>query len=983
MPDLLEGLNDAQQQAVTHENGPLLIVAGAGTGKTTVLARRYAYLFGTKGFLSENILTLTFTEKAAEEMEDRVLQLLPNGAYDFWISTFHGFCQRILEEYALEIGLPHRFRLVNETDAWLLLKRRIDELPLDHYRPLGNPVKFLGGILQHISRAKDEGVTVERYLDFARDAVLDGDTDIVGAERKRLQELADCYAAYRRILREEGAMDFGDLIVETLRLLRERPAVLAALRSRFKTIMVDEFQDTNWAQYELVKLLAGDDRNLTVVGDDDQAIYKFRGASLANILQFRDDFPDAKTVALTDNYRSRQEILDAAYGFIKKNNPNRLEVKLGDTGLSKVLRATRGGGGVVDARWYRSLDEETEAVAREIRAIHERGDGGWNDIAILVRSNDGAIPFVQALERHGIPFRFFAMRGLYAKPLIVDILSLLRICSGYRESTIVWRLISMELFGITVRDVAELLQYSNRKSIPLWASLMQASVVPGISPEGKKNIDKLLSLTAKLSESAKREPPLKIFQYALSESKLYTAIMSLSEEEKTEALTLLNSFVDRIRRYELSVHGPTLKGLIDDLYLEIESGEEGALAADPDAGPELVKVMTVHASKGLEFRHVFLVSMVDQRFPTRPRSDAIPLPEGLVNERLPEGDAHLEEERRLLYVAMTRAKDRLTLTGAAQYGGTRQKKPSVFLEEAGLEPVSSALEGGEALALTVQDVVTQKEEAEREAFPLKRRFSFTQLAAFQNCPLQYKFAHVYKIPIFGSGNKSFGNCIHFTLEDILKLHLERGSQKQTSLFNSTTSEVQFESGLRVTEKEAFEIFEENWAKNDNWYKDQMDYGEHLKKGRSAIKTMINSWQKAPPEVAFLERKFDWLLGENSIGGKVDRIDRCPDGTFAIIDYKTGKAKTEDNIERKDKEQLWIYQLAMEEMGLNISSLRYVYVLSGQELFVDPLKDEKKVSFREIIENRTKEILLSRFPAKPDKNICWFCDFKDVCNYKKL
>jgi DNA helicase-2/ATP-dependent DNA helicase PcrA len=213
-------------------------------------------------------------------MEDRVLKLLETGTYDFWISTFHGFCQRILEAHALEIGLPNKFRLLTSTDAWLLLKRRINELPLDHYRPLGNPVKFLRALLQHISRAKDEDVTPEMYLEFAQNAVLDGDAEFVTGERKRLQELADVYFAYRKILREEGSLDMNDLIMETLRLFRERPAVLEKYRKQFKYIMVDEFQDTNWAQYEMLKLLCGKERNMTVVGDDDQAIYKFRGASL-------------------------------------------------------------------------------------------------------------------------------------------------------------------------------------------------------------------------------------------------------------------------------------------------------------------------------------------------------------------------------------------------------------------------------------------------------------------------------------------------------------------------------------------------------------------------------------------------------------------------------------------------------------------------------------------------------------------------------
>jgi DNA helicase-2/ATP-dependent DNA helicase PcrA len=977
MPDILEGLNEAQVAAVTHQDGPLLIVAGAGTGKTTVLARRYAWLLqSAQGVSTENILALTFTEKAAEEMEDRVLQLLPNGAYDFWISTFHGFCQRILEEFALEIGLPNHVRLLTETDAWLMLKRHIDELPLNHFRPLGNPVKFFAGLLRHISRAKDEGVTVEQYLEFARNAVLDKDAETADAERARLQELADMYATYRKLLRDEGAMDFGDLIVETLRLLQERPAVLAELRRRFPYIMVDEFQDTNGAQYELVKLIAGKERNLTVVGDDDQAIYKFRGASLANILQFRDDFPDAATIALTENYRSRQEILDAAYRFIQKNDPHRLEVKLAESGLSKRLTAARGGGGAVAVHWYRSLDEECEAVAKEIANIHARGDVSWNDIAILVRSNDGAVPFVQALERHGIPFRFFAMRGLYAKPLIVDILSLLRLCDSAHDSPSVWRVLSMEVIGMGVRDAAEFVQYANRKGIPLWTAITQAAVVPGISEQGLKRATFFVTLVQKLAETAKREKPLRVFQIALQESGLLAAIMKRPEQEKLESIGFLNGFADRIKRYESMTHGPTLKGLLDDVRLEIESGEEGALAADPDAGPELVKVMTVHASKGLEFSHVFVVSMVDQRFPTRPRSEAIPLPDGLVKERLPEGDAHLEEERRLLYVAMTRAKDSLTLTGAAAYGGARQKKPSIFLAEAGLDAEHRSIEGGDALALTVQDVLSTQEETEREVFQLKRRFSFTQLAAFRNCPLQYKFAHVYRIPILGSFQKSFGQSIHLAFHDILKLHQDRGASRQSTLFDAPSAEPM--QGFRVTLEEALQIFEDRWI--DEWYKDRAQHDLFKKEGRDAVRRMWQLWSENPPNVFALEQPFDWRLDDHSIKGSVDRIDRVPEG-MAIYDYKTGTPKSTDDLERKDKEQLWLYQMAMEERGLPIAKLAYIYVRSGELAEVDILQGEAREAFREDIQGRMAEILLSRFPAKPSKFTCDYCDFKGICEHR--
>ena len=319
----LDTLNEAQREAVTHAGGPLLIVAGAGTGKTTVLTKRYAHLLAN-GLTTDHILALTFTEKASTEMEDRILGLLPVGTYDFWISTFDGFCERILEAHGLEIGLPNDPRILTPSDAWLMLRRRLHELPLHFYKPLGNPTKFLRAILQHISRAKDEGVTWQDYAAYVQ-RVEERPDDVGGMDEVlRLKELARVYEAYQKMMWDEGAIDFGDLILETLRLLRERPAILKKYQAQFQEVMVDEFQDTNGAQYDLIKLLVGERRHLTVVGDDDQAIYKFRGASLANIMQFREDYSEAKTVALIQNYRSRKEILDIAYRSIEHNNPHRL-----------------------------------------------------------------------------------------------------------------------------------------------------------------------------------------------------------------------------------------------------------------------------------------------------------------------------------------------------------------------------------------------------------------------------------------------------------------------------------------------------------------------------------------------------------------------------------------------------------------------------------------------------------------------------------
>jgi len=985
MPDLLEGLNEAQRKAVTHKNGPLLIVAGAGTGKTTVLTRRYAYLLKEQGLTTDNLLALTFTEKAATEMEDRVLEQLSTGAYDFCISTFHGFCQRILEAHALEIGLPNRFRVLTPTDAWLMLRRHLDELPLDHFRPLGNPTRFLEAIVSHISRAKDEGVTPERYLDFVKNAVLDQDVENAEGDRKRLQELADVYAAYRKILLDAGCLDFGDLIMETLRLFRERPAILETYRKQFRYVLVDEFQDTNWAQYELLKLLLGLEKNLTVVGDDDQAIYKFRGASLANILQFKDDFPDATTVSLTHNYRSLKEILDQSYGFIQKNDPNRLEVKLKDTGLCKRLEAIRGDGGEVNVLWCRDSESEAETVVRDIiRRHNEDAEATWNDFAILVRSNDGAEPFVRACDRLQIPFQFMALRGLYATPVVLDAFALLSILDGSHESSAVWRALHVPCYGLSAPDMSELLHHANRKGVTLWQAAKDASHgMPGmtIGDDGRKIIGRFVFNVERLSDRARRESAFRILHATLEDTGYLAMLLRLPEQEKEEAIRMLNGFANRVKRYESMSHDPSLHGFLDEFRMEIESGEDGALEFDPDAGPEFVQIMTVHRAKGLEFKYVYVVSMVDQRFPTRQRSEAIALPDGLVQERLPEGDAHLEEERRLFYVAMTRAKNVLTLTGAKDYGGTREKKPSVFLAEAGLSIEShSEPHPGPLLRKEREIDVSPDKERLEAVYELKKKFSFTQLAAFRKCPYQYKLAHIYRIPILGSYQKSFGQSIHLAFQRLLALHLTRGTAAQASLFGSTDYAGPVTAGgFRVTDEEAQTIFDEVWI--DEWYPDREKQDAYKTQGRLAMKHFWTSCAEHPPAVEDIEKEFTLVFGPHAIKGKIDRVDRLEGGAYSIVDYKTGDAK--DELSAEDKEQVHLYQIALENSGKQVGKLAYVFVKDWTVAEVEPLSDKKREDFLAKIEERIRAILSSDYEATPGEHTCKFCDFKNVCQFRKL
>ncbi|MFA7365334.1 MAG: UvrD-helicase domain-containing protein [Patescibacteria group bacterium] len=325
--DNLKRLNKEQLLAVKHEDGPLLVVAGAGTGKTTVLINRLAYLVLEKGVKTDEIFLATFTEKAASEMIERADKILPYGYVELWINTFHSFGEKILRESGLEIGLSSDFKLLDETAQWVFVKKNFKEFNLDYYAPAGNPNKFIKELLKHFSRLKDENITPDEYLDYCNNLSDEGKDEAEVLENKKLKELAQAFFVYNKLLLKNDYLDFADLINYTIKLFKTRPNILKKYQEKFKYLMLDEFQDTNFSQYELIKILSGDKANLMVVGDDDQSIYKFRGASISNIMQFKDDYPLAKEIVLSSNYRSHQDILDLSYSFISHNNPNRLEVK--------------------------------------------------------------------------------------------------------------------------------------------------------------------------------------------------------------------------------------------------------------------------------------------------------------------------------------------------------------------------------------------------------------------------------------------------------------------------------------------------------------------------------------------------------------------------------------------------------------------------------------------------------------------------------
>ena len=978
MPLDLTKLNKEQRAAVVCNKGPLLIVAGAGTGKTTVITQRIVYLIEKGEARPEEILAVTFTEKAAAEMEERVDVLLPYGYVDLWISTFHSFCERILRDYALDIGLPANFKVLDNATSWLLVYRNLDEFNLNYYKSLGNPTKFIQALISHFSHCKDQAIYPEDYLKYAEELKTRDDMP-EDDETERIKEVAEAYHVYQRLLLENSSLDFGDLINYCLKLFQKRPLILKKYREKFKYILVDEFQDTNWAQYELIKILAEPENNLTVTADDDQAIYRWRGASFSNIIRFKKDFPEAKQISLVKNYRSCQNILDLAYKFIKANDPDRLEYI---NKINKKLLAQEKNKGIIEHISAKSLDEEVGKVVKKILEILKKDkDAAYNDFAILVRANDAASPFIKALERTGLPYQFLASKGLYSKPVVLDIISYFKLLDDYHESPAVFRILNIAVFGIPPQDIMKLTQYSHKRTRSLYEAMEEIILILGIPQKTQEKIVFILSLIKKHSLLAKEKAVSEILVAFLEDSGYLKYLIKNSPAgEDKEQLDLLNQFYKRVKKFEGAAVEPTLNNFIQEINLEIESGEEGKLEFDPEQGPDMIKVMTIHGAKGLEFKYVFLVNMVDKRFPTIERKELIELPEDLIKDIKPAGDIHLQEERRICYVAITRTKKDIYFTSAEDYGGARKKKLSRFMIEMGYrnENQKSKIKNQNKLLSEKLLVVNPKSKSEPDYLP--KHFSFSQLAAFEKCPLQYKFAFILKVPVRGKAVFSFGKTMHNTLFSFLKQANENSKAGQSNLFGFAAS------SAKSAPADLMELYEKNWI--DEWYENKKQKEEYYKLGRKIVKDFYSEFSKNPPKVLkinqglALEMPFNLKIGEHTLFGVIDRIDEMegclPAGRqrVKIIDYKTGRSK--DKLNLGGKEQLLIYQLAAEEvLKISPKELVYYYLEDGKKAsFLGTEKEKEKL--REKILAEIEEIKTSDFKPTPGWQ-CSFCDFKDICD----
>ncbi|HYT12104.1 MAG TPA: UvrD-helicase domain-containing protein [Candidatus Nitrosopolaris sp.] len=636
---LLARLNPPQQEAVTHGEGPLLIFAGAGSGKTRVLTARIAYLIATRRVWPDRLLAVTFTNKAAREMRGRVAALVGEGAEKMWVGTFHSTAVKILRREAARIGIVPSFVIFDEDDTRAALKRVLEELKLD---PKRYPI---AGLSNAISQAKNE---LKRPEDYPNRSYHD---EIV----RRV------YESYQDVLRRSGGLDFDDLIMKLVELFNTDEEALTKWRDRFRHVLVDEYQDTNRAQYVLVNLLAQEHRNVVVVGDDDQSIYRFRGADVRNILDFRKDYPDAHVVRLEQNYRSSQAILDAAYQVIR-TNPERAE---------KRLWTSRAGGEKVMATQAYNEIEEAEFVADEIERLRKTEDRGYSDFAILYRTNAQSRSFEDVLARRRIPYRLVGGVRFWERREVKDVVAYLRFCFNPKDSLSFGRIVSVpsrKIGGVTVDALSA---HARETESDLLTLLAVPERVPGLP---RPSIE-----------------PLKRFRVQLESVRSTMGVLRPSEllDHVVEVMGLRQHYMDGTPQGEARLENINeLRGLAESFDdREPSQGLEDflaevALVSDVDAydeNGEGVTLITLHMVKGLEFPVVFMVGMEEGLLPHQRALD-----EHEENPSRVGAATEMAEERRLCYVGMTRAKDRLYLSCAFRrhlYGRSQPAFPSRFLTE--------------------------------------------------------------------------------------------------------------------------------------------------------------------------------------------------------------------------------------------------------------------------------------------------------------
>ncbi len=977
-------LNEQQREAVKYTVGPLLVVAGAGTGKTTVLIERVLRLLERD---DGNILALTFTRKAAEVMRQRAFKKMRRGAAEKFeeharrchFSTFHSFCYDLLRENK---DKDRPWRALDPIDQWIYFRRHLEDLELDYYLKISEPGRFLHDLVDFCSRCHDNLVRPQDYREYVENAAAGYDQRVREGkplpedseqEIARLRELARIYERSEALQEQEGFLSFGAMISQAVFRLQNSPELLHRLRQRYRHILVDEFQDTNAAQLELVSLLAGERKNVTVVGDEYQAIYRFRGASYGSFELFQQRFPKYKKIVLHENYRSTQSILDVAEALARKLD--RYDPK-------KKLTPIQAEGREVEVLEFADDEQQAEWVAAEIARMVKSGEAEkYADVAVLYRKHNLREPLVAALRRRDIPM---AIRGRAVNKMLPvrDLVAHLRAIGQPEDNVSLLRVLANPQWGADVPRLVPYCRTARKRRTSLRAVIEEddASEWPGRS--------RLLALLGRYRQIAEQER-LGAWLDALrresglgSESAAEPALRAFSEfvqqwDQEKCSTGLLEEFLEYFAYFEEAggvVALPEEGGETAASAAPLLHAREGAAAeqlplleeAAKEAALGRVQLMTVHAAKGLEFQHVFLFHLAQRAFPVPNRQPLISLPADLWKGPLLKGDYHLEEERRLFYVGLTRAKRRLTLCTIRNESG--RKKPSRFLEELReadcpalvwkqmLSPetpqprpqrpeVSSAEGTGSHIAAWVTETASSPP---AETFSL----SASGLETYLRCPLQYHLSYGWQIPQRPSPALLFGTLMHEAVKEIVRAAAAR-------------------QGMDRERLEA--ILDGLWPASG--FPDPLQERRYRERGLEQLEKVRQAWTAEPFDLLYQEQPFQFSWAGTRLVGRIDQANRIGPGEVELIEYKTGRPQTQK--ETDGSLQLTVYAEACQQgFGLRPRRLVLFNLTTGEKLETTRTPQESAALEKKIRQVRS-DILAGKFPAQPGYH-CRYCDFQSLC-----
>jgi len=980
-------LNKEQQEAVEYIDGPLLIVAGAGTGKTRVISEKIRFLVKEKKIKAKEILALTYTEKGAQEMDERVSEFLNGHIEPPEISTFHGFCYKVLQNHGLSIGLSGDFKMLTKPEQLLLLYNDFNKLNLKYYKPLANPTSCLKDLLSLFASLKSENITVgeyEREVQRHRSTKVQSEEEKKLLEEKieRISEEAFAYKMYNQILRENNALDYGDIIQLTYNLFNSRESVLAYYQKKFKYILIDEYQDTNIVQNEIIQLLADKHKNICVVGDDDQSIFHFQGASLSNILNFGNIYKGVKKVVLTENYRSGQNILDAAYCLIQTNNPERLEVK---SGISKKLKSNSEEAGNIFKVEAVTWENELDYILQGIKNSKKEGLN-YKDIAVLFRSHATGEKLLPLLKRNEIPYHVVEGPGLYEQEEIRIIRNIIKFLINPDDSLSLFHLLTLEYFDIDSILIVRLSNFASKNNLSLWTTINNylseilgtkqseklSLFSAGMEDANGKQISNILkNLEDLIRFQATHSAVQTVYEILYGDFELISLIEKKYEEEvsmKEQKIANLSKFYRRVEKFEYNSKDRTLVHFNEMLEVFIEAGEDPdqeSINLDYDA----VQLLSMHKSKGLEFDTVFVMGLAIRKFPTANRKNRIAVPEELMKSKIQDTDAHKREERRLMYVSMTRAKQNLHLIySKTNPGAKREVKPSVFFLEVPDE-LSEKIIYDKAEISTIQNLFTVQAsdidtfvQANMQVSNLKGSISlsYSNIASYRRCPLQFKYQKIYKIPTEPKAYHQFGRYIHKILEN---LHHSINQNKTQSL------------------DDMMSYYDKNWYLQSVGLFNEEHKEDYKKQGEEIIRNYYLNNEGSFKKALYLEKRFSFFVGNYKINGAIDRIDPLESSDECeVIDYKTGRPKTEKDLKRDKLAflQLYIYAIACQDLlNKNATKLTFYYLTDGSKVTISPSPEDLSWA-QEVIEETASQIRDNKFEAIPNDFICKICEYNKIC-----